>query len=127
MRQDALRAILNAERFQPEWSLFETAALDALFAVEAALDLAHPTIEQIVALLKGASAALKRWPWEDKPKTQHKDVTAQRWDIQHEYHVQSLLWAILRPVFQGLEDEENLPSVGTNTRAQTSSCPVFVW
>lgn len=39
-------------------------------------------------------------------------MTAQRWDIQHEYHVQSLLWAILRPVFPGLEDEENLPSVG---------------
>lgn len=112
MRQAALRAIINAEGLQPEWSLFEAAALDTLFAVEAALDLAHPTIEQIVALLKGASAALKRWPWEDKPKTQHKDVTAQHWDIQHEYHVQSLLWAILRPVFPGLEDEENLPSVG---------------
>jgi hypothetical protein len=112
IRPAAPGVILSMEKLQPEWALFEAAALDTLFAVEAALDLAHPTIEQIVALLKGASAALKRWPWEDKPKTQHKDVTAQRWDIRHEYHVQSLLWAILRPVFPGLEDEENLPSVG---------------
>jgi len=95
-----------------EWAIFYDSALRAIFAVEAAIDLAQPTVAQVVELLKGIPAALKRWPWEDKPKTQHKDVTAQRWDIQHEYHVQSLAWAVLRPVFPGLEDEENLPSLG---------------
>jgi hypothetical protein len=112
VRQAALAQILKAGELQPEWAVFEAAALDTLFALEAALDLAQPTVAQMVDLLRGVQAALKRWPWEDKPKTQHKDVTAQRWDMQHEYHVQSLLWAVLRPVFPGLEDEENLPSVG---------------
>ena len=41
MQQAALGAILNAEKLQPEWALFEAAALDTLFAVEAALNLAH--------------------------------------------------------------------------------------
>ncbi len=112
VRQAAMLEIMKAGELQPEWAVFEAAALDTLFAIEAALDLAQPTVAQMVELLRGVSAALKRWPWEEKPKTSHKDVSAQRWDIQHEYHVQSLLWAVLRPVFPGLEDEESLPSVG---------------
>jgi hypothetical protein len=110
--QAAFGAILGAAALEPEWAVFQAAALDTLFAMEAAIDLAQATVEQVVDLLRRVPAALKRWPWENKPKTQHDAVTTQRWDIQHEYHVQSLLWAVLRPVFPGLEDEENLPSLG---------------
>lgn len=108
----ALDSILASARIEPEMAIFHQAALRSIFALEAAIDLAKPTIDQVVQLLRGIPAALKRWPWEDKAKTQHKDVTAQRWDIQHEYHVQSLVWTVLRPAFPGLEDEENLPSLG---------------
>lgn len=108
----ALKSVLATVSVAPEMAIFHQAALTTIFALEASVDLAKPTIGQVAQLLRGISPALKRWPWEDKAKTQHKDVTAQRWDIQHEYHVQSLAWAVLRPVFAGLEDEENLPSLG---------------
>ncbi len=112
VRQAALKTILDVTKLEPEWAVFKAAALDTLFAMEASIDLAHATVKQIAELLRHIPAALKRWPWEDKPKTKRNDVTAQRWDIQHEYHVQSLLWTVLRPVFPDLEDEENLPSLG---------------
>lgn len=111
-QQKALAVVMSPAALDAGQALFHGAALRELFAIESAVDLAQPTIEQVASLLRGIPAALKRWPWEDKPKTTHKGVTAQRWDIQHEYHVQSLVWAILRPVFPGLEDEENLPSLG---------------
>ncbi len=110
--QRAFEVIMSPDGPDVEWAIFYESALRAIFAMEATIDLAQPTVDQVVKLLKGVPAALKRWPWEDKPKTQHKDVTSQHWDIQHEYHVQSLTWAVLRPVFPGLEDEENLPSLG---------------
>lgn len=108
----AFEQIMSPVSIDPERAVFYRAALQSIFAVEATIDLVQPTIDQVVQLLRGLSAALKRWPWEEKGKTQHRNVTAQRWDVQHEYHVQSLVWAILRPVFPGLEDEENLPSLG---------------
>lgn len=108
----AFEQVMSPAGIDPERAIFHKAALTSIFEVEATIDLVRPTIDQVGELLKGIPAALKRWPWEDKAKTQHRDVAAQRWDIQHEYHVQSLVWAVLRPVFPGLEDEENLPSLG---------------
>lgn len=110
--QGALDAVLSPQGPEVEWAVFFESALQAIFAAQAAVDLKQPTIEQIIVLLTGIPAALKRWPWEATARTQHRDVSGQRWDIQHEYHVQSLVWAILRPVFPFLEDEENLPSLG---------------
>lgn len=111
---DAFEYLLSVLGSQGDAGQFRTPRhiIDFIVAMEAAMDVTQPTIEQVGELLRRIPAALKRWPWEDKAKTQHRDVTTQRWDIQHEYHVQSLIWAVLRPVFPGLEDEENLPSVG---------------
>ncbi len=111
-RKHALDVLLSPDGPDPEWAIFYESALRSIFAMEAAIDVAQPTISQVGELLRRIPAALKRWPWEEKAKTQHRDVIAQRWDIQNEYHVQSLAWAVLRPVFPGLEDEENLPSLG---------------
>lgn len=110
--QKAFGEVMSLAGIEPELALFHEAALRAVFAIEATVDLARPTVEQVVSLLRGIPAALKRWPWEDAPRTHHRGVTSQRWDVQHEYHAQSLVWAVLRPVFPGLEDEENLPSLG---------------
>lgn len=112
LHQRALENIISLEDLSPELALFHQAALRSILTAEATVDFAKPAISQVVQLLKGLSAALKRWPWEEAPKTKRKDVSAQRWDVQHEYHVQSLAWAVLRPVFPSLEDEENLPSLG---------------
>lgn len=104
-RQQALGAILEASPLDPEWAVLHAAALDTLFSMEAAIDVSHVTVEQLVDLLRRVPAALKRWPWK-------KGKPQQRWDIQDEYLVQSLLWALLRPVVPDLEDEESLPSLG---------------
>jgi hypothetical protein len=67
----------------------------------------------VIEVLRGIPHALRRWPWEDTPRTKGAGVTAQQWDVQHEYHVQSLLWAVLAPLFpHDLEDEEYLQSLG---------------
>lgn len=110
--QAAIATVMTSDPVPLEWSVFHAAAMKTIFAAQPTVDLARPTVKQVVELLRLVPAAMKRWPWEDKQKTKHADVTAQRWDIQHEYHVQSVLWAVLRPVFPDLEDEENLPSLG---------------
>jgi hypothetical protein len=55
---------------------------------------------------------MRRWTWEDKPRTAGTKSVPVCWHVFNEYHVQNLLWAILAPVFPDLEDEENLPSFG---------------
>jgi hypothetical protein len=106
--------LIPLDDLDAEWAVLHAAALRAVFTSHAGLvlDVAKPTVAQVAALLRRVPAALKRWPWEDKPKTGGKHSAAQRWDVQNEYHVQSLLWAILSPLFADLEDEESLPSVG---------------
>jgi hypothetical protein len=78
--------------------------------------LASPTRADLIALLRNVSRGFKRWPYEEKPRTAKSEIT--RWEVENEYHVQSLLWAILAPVFPDVDDEENLPSIGhANPRA----------
>ncbi|MBD8554582.1 hypothetical protein IFT84_08565 [Rhizobium sp. CFBP 8762] len=67
-------------------------------------------VEDLKTLLLNSGRALKLWRFESTPRTANSAIA--RWDVENEYHVQSLLWAILAPVFPDLEDEENLPSVG---------------
>ena len=70
------------------------------------------TIADLVAILSAVPRALRRWTWETKARSKRAGSTALQWDIQNEYHVQNLLWAILAPIFPDLEDEEWLQSVG---------------
>lgn len=70
----------------------------------------------VADMLRGVPAALGRWVWESAPRTGRGQ--ARQWHIDHEYHVQSLLFSVLRPVFPDLTDEENTPQVGRlNPRA----------
>jgi hypothetical protein len=84
--------------------------LNTLMKIAGRIRFGKTEIEDISALLKNVEPALKRWPFEEKAKTQKS--TIQKWDIQNEYHVQSFLWALLRPIFSDLKDEEYLKSVG---------------
>jgi DpnII restriction endonuclease len=69
------------------------------------------TVDDVATLLHGvAQRSMRRWAWEDRPRTSRS--AAARWDVENEYHVQDILWAVLAPVFPDLEDEENLPSLG---------------
>lgn len=80
------------------------------------LSLKQPTREEVVAILKRLPGALRRWTWEDKAKT--KTSTIERWNVQHEYHVQNMLYYLLAPIFPDLEDEFYLNPIGPkNPRA----------
>ena len=108
--KDALTACLDLEHCDPEVALVRLAGLRWLVRQEARVDFRHPTINDLVCLLEQVPNALKRWRWEHKKSSQK--ATIQRWDIQNEYHVQSLLWTILAPMFPDLVDEEYLPPRG---------------
>lgn len=88
------------------------AALRWLYRREANAIPRRASVADLITVLEATSHALKRWPWEPTPRTTGVGAVAQKWDIQNEYHVQSLLWAILAPIFPDLQDEEFLRSLG---------------
>ncbi len=111
LRERAYASVFES-LYSDERAVVQLAVLEFLCARTGDVDLHSPSVEDVVAILRGVPAALKRWPWEDAPKTRKKGGTAQRWDLQVEDHVQALLWAILRPVFTDIDDEEYLVSLG---------------
>ena len=77
---------------------------------EATASLIH-TVSDTVHILHRIQHAFKRWPYEEKPHRQK--IAPIRWIIDDEYDVQSLLWAILYPIYrEALVDETYLPSWG---------------
>jgi hypothetical protein len=56
---------------------------------------------------------MSHWTYEVKPRTKGSEI--RKWDIDNEYHVQNLLWTILKPIFPDLVDEEYLPKIGHMT------------
>lgn len=93
-----------------EDAIFNLAALN--YVIKKAIPIRGTTLDpnSLSEVLRSIPAALKRWPWEEKPKT--KTSSIQKWDVMNEYHVQSLVWTILRPIFHDLKDEEYLKSIG---------------
>ncbi len=70
----------------------------------------------LVRLLERIPAGLRKWTWEQKPRT--PSVPSRYWHIDHEYHVQNLLWVMLAPIFPDLDDEQYLAKIGQkNPRA----------
>ena len=65
---------------------------------------------ELIEILDGVSRSMGHWTYEEKPKV--RNVPTQKWEIDHEYHVQNLLWTILRPIFPDLVDEETLKKLG---------------
>ncbi|MCY3984926.1 MAG: hypothetical protein OXE85_13550 [Roseovarius sp.] len=65
---------------------------------------------ELVKLLIGVSESMSHWTYESNRRV--KGVAPQVWEIDHEYHVQNLLWTVLRPVFPDLVDEETLSKLG---------------
>lgn len=91
-------------------------SLDYLTNHLPAISINMPTIPQVVQVLSNLPPAFRRWVWEDSAKT--RKSAPQKWDVQNEYHVQSLLYFILAPLFPDLEDEFYLENTGQlNPRA----------
>jgi hypothetical protein len=70
----------------------------------------HATIADVVSVLKAVPSGLQRWTWEGSPKTSKSQ--ARKWYVDHEYHVQNLVWFLLSPLFPDAKFEENKSAVG---------------
>lgn len=57
-----------------------------------------PSEELLLRVLRGFEPAMERWQY--------------KWIITDEYHIQAILWLMLRPYFEDIRYEENLPKVG---------------
>lgn len=110
LQSEAMRRVKQTESEEDERAVFLLAALDFVSNLPVTIDLQRPSIAQVAQMLAQTSAALRRWTWEYAPKTRNSG--AQKWDVENEYHVQNLLYAILAPVFTDLVDEEWMPAVG---------------
>ncbi len=112
--QEVWRLVLTTEDCSNDLNryLVRLAALSHLRQRLAAVDLVAPTKEQLLACLNHAGDSFLRWPWESKTRTKHEWASPQKWDLQNEYHFQSYLWAVLKPVFPDLEEETYLPPTG---------------
>ena len=72
--------------------------------------------ESLVRLLDRVPAGLRKWTWESQPRT--TSGTPRQWHVDHEYHVQNLLWVLLAPILPDLDDEQYLAKIGQkNPRA----------
>jgi hypothetical protein len=85
-------------------------ALDRLLKDNIPARLANIEVRDVCRIVQGLPRAMKRWVWDETKKT---PLSAPgRWDIENEYHLQSLLWAVFAPIFDDLDDEEYLKSIG---------------
>lgn len=70
-------------------------------------------IDDLENFLKHIPVGLKRWTWEVASRT--KNANPVKWPINNEYHVQNLLYLMLAPIFQDIEDEVYLKPIGQKT------------
>lgn len=88
----------------------QLAALTTLLRDASTLRPGATSIADVARLLAGVARSMRRWAWDEKPLS--KNSVAAHWDVDNEYHVQDMLWAILAPLFPDLDDEEWLKSLG---------------
>lgn len=112
----AILRIRSEQPAEPARAALGVAALDWLRRQAPTLLPARATIEDVCRLLGRVSAGFMKWTWEEKPRT--RGGSPRKWHIDHEYHVQNLLWAMLAPIFPDLRAEDATPQVGqTQPRA----------
>ena len=99
-----------------ERAAIRLSALECIVRAAPAVVPGRISAHDLVRLLERIPAGLRKWTWEPKPRT--TNGTARQWHIDHEYHVQNLLWVILAPIFPDLDDEQYLAKIGhKNPRA----------
>jgi hypothetical protein len=75
-------------------------------------DIAALTVTDVANVLNRVPTVFQRWTWEHKPRTSKIGAEPRRWHIENEYHFQSLLYAVLKPLIPALEEEQYLPPTG---------------
>lgn len=89
------------------------AAIDWAVSRAMDFDIAAITVADVATVLHRVPTAFQRWTWEDKPRTAKHGAQPRRWHIENEYHFQSMLYAVLKPLIPALEEERYLPPTGT--------------
>jgi hypothetical protein len=95
---------------EPRRAALQLTALAEVRARLPTIDVARATPSDIAALLRRVPVALQQWTWEERAMT--RGGLPRKWHMEHEYHVQNLLWALLAPVFPDLRREEYTEPVG---------------
>jgi hypothetical protein len=109
---EAWRRILHfdaGEQMVPEAVLL-LKAFDSLMERTLPTRLGRLDPRDVLHVLEGVGRSFRRWSWETVPRTRRS--AAARWEIENEYHVQNVLWAVLAPLFPDLNDEETLAPIG---------------
>lgn len=111
---DALRLLqtTDSSRLEAPNAALRAAALDWIRRSAPVLTPDRATPADVARLLRGIQSSLLHWTWEHDPKTSRRGAQARKWHLDHEYHVQNLLWAVLAPVFPDLEAEFYTPAIG---------------
>jgi len=116
--EKALNLVLSqgASQVSYERAAIRLAALEHIVRSAPAVVPGRLSAEDLVHLLERVPAGLRKWTWETQPRT--TSGTARQWHVDNEYHVQSLLWLLLAPIFPDLDDEQYLTKIGQkNPRA----------
>jgi hypothetical protein len=113
---DEERAVLEAllRDTLPSEPLHAAVLLSALAWIRRSVPTALPGrahVEDVIVVLENMQAGLMQWTWETHGRKRRTDPPI-RWDVTSEYHVQNLLWLVLRPIFPDLKAEEYVPSTG---------------
>jgi len=113
-RANAWQSVLeNAEDSDPSRKAAFQGVYEASVAALARLPVHGAGVPELVEVLEGIAASMSHWTFETKQRV--KSVEPEQWRMMHEYHVQNLLWTVLRPIFPDLEDEESLKKLGHTT------------
>lgn len=116
--RDSARKDIFSVSSKDEFNLnvIKFATIDCLFKIINSIDLGQSSINDVIRILEGIPHGLRRWTWETEPRTKKSNIA--KWEIENEYHVQSLLWFLLAPIFPDIEDEKHMESIGIkNPRA----------
>lgn len=113
-RQDAwAEMIARSGDRDPIQVAVNRAVFDKCAASLAALPIVASGVTGLISVLEGIAQSMSHWTYETSARV--KGVRPQQWEVDHEYHVQNLLWTLLRPIFTDLVDEQSLPKVGHKT------------
>jgi hypothetical protein len=110
--EKALRLILlqGTNEIFYERAAIRLAALEYVIRAAPAVVPGRLSAPDLIRLLERLLAGLRKWTWETKPRT--VSIPPRQWHIDHEYHVQNLLWVVLAPIFPDLDDEQYLVKIG---------------
>ncbi len=95
---------------EPVRAAFQLAALRWVRRSAPVVQPGRVSVGDLLELLSGVQPGLAEWTWETIGRKRGAEPV--RWEVSSEYHVQSLLWLVLRPVFPDLRKEEYVPSAG---------------